>query len=58
LTRSKQYRVGVDAVLVEGSPDLIPPTIHSLNITHRVPFLELGKYHTIGMFTLEASEVT
>ena len=45
-------------MLVEGEPDLIPATMHSMNITHRVPFLELGKYQTIGMFTLEASEVT
>jgi hypothetical protein len=50
--------VGVDAVLVEGSSDLIPSNIHSLNITHRVPFLELGKFKTVGMLTLEASDGT
>lgn len=58
ITRSKNYRVGIDATLVEGSADCFPSTQYHINISHRVQISEILKFERLGIFTLDASNET
>lgn len=58
MSRTTKSRVGVDAYLLQGSEDLLPPNLHHLNITHRVPFSEVGKNKVLALMALEASNST
>ena len=58
MSRTTKSRVGVDAYLLQGSEDLLPPNLHHLNITHRVPFSEVGKTKVLALMALEASNST
>lgn len=55
MTRSKNYRVGVDATLVKGKSDCFPGTLYHINISHRVAFQEIYKFYQLSLVTLEAS---
>jgi hypothetical protein len=50
--------VGVDAYLLQGSEEVLPPNLHHLNISHRVPFSEVGKNKVLTLMTFEASNST
>lgn len=58
MTRSKKYRVGIDATLVQGSDDCFPPTLYHINISHRVQLVEITKNLVLGLVTIEASNET
>jgi RNA recognition motif-containing protein len=58
MTRSKNYRVGIDATLVQGSEDCFPPTLYHVNISHRVQISEITKFYILGLVTIEASNET
>ncbi|OMJ78423.1 hypothetical protein SteCoe_21798 [Stentor coeruleus] len=58
ITRSKNYRVGIDATLVEGSADCFPATQYHINISHRVQISEVFKFERLAMVTLDASNET
>lgn len=58
ITRSKNYRVGIDATLVEGNADCFPSTQYHINISHRVQISEILKFERLGIFTLDASNET
>ena len=58
ITRSKNYRVGIDATLVNGNADCFPPTQYHINISHRVQFSEVTKCVCVAMVTFEASNET
>lgn len=54
MTRSKAYKVGIDATLVKGNPDFLSEVYH-VNISHRAHFDDAVKYHQLGVVTLEPS---
>ena len=58
MSRTSKNRVGVDAYLLKGTEDLLPPNLHHLNISHRVPFSEVGKNKVLALMALEASNST
>ena len=58
MSRTAKSRVGVDAYLLQGSEELLPPNLHHLNISHRVPFSEVGKNKVLTLMTFEASNST
>ena len=58
ITRSKNFKVGIDATLVEGSPDCFPATQYHINISHRVQLSEVSKFVRLAMVTFEASNET
>ena len=58
MTRSKKYRVGIDATLVQGNDDCFPSSLYHINISHRVQLSEITKYFVIALVTIEASNET
>ena len=58
MTRSKNYRVGIDATLVQGSDDCFPSTLYHVNISHRVQISEITKFYILALVTIEASNET
>ena len=58
ITRSKNYRVGIDATLVEGSADCFPASQYHINISHRVQISEIFKFERIALVTIDASNET
>ena len=58
MTRSKKYRVGIDATLVQGNDDCFPSSLYHINISHRVQLSEITKYFIIALVTIEASNET
>ena len=58
MSRTAKTRVGVDAYLLQGSEEVLPPNLHHLNISHRVPFSEVGKNKVLTLMTFEASNST
>jgi RNA recognition motif-containing protein len=58
ITRSKNYRVGIDATLVEGNGDCFPATQYHINISHRVQLSEVFKFERLAIVTLDASNET
>lgn len=55
MTRSKKYKVGIDATLVEGKEDCFPPTLYHIDISHRVHVKDASKYQQLALLTFEAS---
>jgi len=58
MSRTAKSRVGVDGYLLQGSEEVLPPNLHHLNISHRVPFSEVGKNKVLTLMTFEASNST
>ena len=58
ITRSKNYRVGIDATLVDGNADCFPASQYHINISHRVQISEIFKFERLALVTLEASNET
>ena len=58
ITRSKNYRVGIDATLVEGNEDCFPASQYHINISHRVQLNEVFKFERLALVTLDASNET
>ena len=58
MTRSKNYRVGIDATLVQGNDDCFPSTLYHVNISHRVQLSEITKFYILALVTIEASNET
>jgi hypothetical protein len=58
ITRSKNYRVGIDATLVEGNEDCFPASQYHINISHRVQLSEVFKFERLALVTLDASNET
>ena len=58
ITRSKNYRVGIDATLVQGNADCFPASQYHINISHRVQLSEVFKFEHLAIVTLEASNET
>lgn len=58
VTRSKNYRVGIDATLVEGSSECFPASQYHINISHRVQISEIFKFERLALVTIDASNET
>lgn len=58
MTRSKNFRVGIDATLVQGNDDCFPSTLYHVNISHRVQISEITKFYILALVTIEASNET
>ena len=58
ITRSKKYRVGIDATLVEGNADCFPASQYHINISHRVQISEIFKFERLALVTIDASNET
>jgi RNA recognition motif-containing protein len=58
MTRSKNYRVGIDATLVQGNDDCFPSALYHVNVSHRVQFSEITKFYILALVIIEASNET
>ncbi|OMJ83277.1 hypothetical protein SteCoe_15868 [Stentor coeruleus] len=58
MTRSKNYRVGIDATLVQGNDDCFPSTLYHVNISHRVQLSEITKFYILALVIIESSNET